>query len=374
MKKIIAIAITSLLLSCSGNGYKISGEIKNLPDGTKVFLEKQDKSNPSGIKAVDTVKVEKGKFTFQGEAKEPEIHSIRFENIQGGFPIIVENGNIKVEVNKDSINKAKISGSFNNDELGKYNVEMLKIQKRMISFQETNNAIMQTANEKSYTVTINRLRKEYSKFQDEFTEGSYKYIEANPKSFISVLLIEGMFGAPEPKYDKIKKYYDSLDASVKETKPGKTIKTNLENSNKTSVGQVAPEFSAKNPEGKVVSLKESLGKITIVDFWASWCAPCRKENPNVVALYNEFHPKGLNIIGVSLDRDGEAAKWKEAIAKDNLTWTHVSNLKFWEDPIAIQYNVKSIPATFLLDASGKIIAKDLRGEELKAKVAELLKS
>jgi peroxiredoxin len=133
---------------------------------------------------------------------------------------------------------------------------------------------------------------------------------------------------------------------------------------------MAPEFSAPNVDGKMVSLKESLGKITIVDFWASWCKPCRAENPNVVALYNEFHAKGLNIIGVSLDRD--AAAWKEAITADGLTWTEVSNLKFWQNPIAQKYNVKSIPATFLLDANGKIIAKDLSGEALKSKVASLL--
>ena len=120
----------------------------------------------------------------------------------------------------------------------------------------------------------------------------------------------------------------------------------------------------------MVSLKESLGKVTIVDFWASWCGPCRAENPNVVALYNEFHSKGLNIVGVSLDKD--AAKWKDAIAKDKLTWTHVSNLKFWDEPIAIQYEVQSIPATFILDASGKVVARDLRGEELRAKIASLL--
>ncbi|QKJ65191.1 TlpA family protein disulfide reductase [Flavobacterium sp. M31R6] len=119
-----------------------------------------------------------------------------------------------------------------------------------------------------------------------------------------------------------------------------------------------------------MSLKESLGKVTIVDFWASWCGPCRKENPNVVAIYAELHSKGLNIIGVSLDED--PAKWKEAIAKDKLVWTQVSNLKGWEDPIAKQYKVESIPATFILDKSGNVVAQDLRGDELKAKIIELL--
>ena len=120
----------------------------------------------------------------------------------------------------------------------------------------------------------------------------------------------------------------------------------------------------------MVSLKESLGKVTIVDFWASWCGPCRQENPNVVAIYNDLHAKGLNIIGVSLDKD--ASKWKEAIAKDKLTWTHVSNLKFWDEPIAKLYHVEAIPATFILDAAGNVVAKDLRGDALRAKIVELL--
>lgn len=110
--------------------------------------------------------------------------------------------------------------------------------------------------------------------------------------------------------------------------------------------------------------------MTIVDFWASWCAPCRAENPNVVAIYKEFHSKGLNIVGVSLDRD--AAKWKEAIAKDKLFWIQVSHLKFWDEPIAAQYGVQEIPSTFILDATGKVVAQNLRGEELRAKILELL--
>jgi len=179
-----------------------------------------------------------------------------------------------------------------------------------------------------------------------------------------------MFNNPKIEIEKIRKNYNALDQSLKNTKTGKTIKTKIDNYKSLEVGNPAPEFSAPNPEGKMLTLKESLGKITIIDFWASWCGPCRKDNPDVVALYNEFHSKGLNIIGVSLDKDD--AKWKEAIAKDGLVWNHVSNLKFWQDPIAELYNIKSIPATFIVDENGKIIARDLRGEQLRAKIASLL--
>jgi len=119
-----------------------------------------------------------------------------------------------------------------------------------------------------------------------------------------------------------------------------------------------------------VSLKQSMGKVTLIDFWASWCMPCRKENPKVVALYNEFHNKGFNIISVSLDSDAE--DWKAAIAKDGLTWTQVSNLKEMEDPIVKRYGVTLIPTTFLLDESGKVVGIDLSQEEMKRKIQELL--
>jgi thiol-disulfide isomerase/thioredoxin len=119
-------------------------------------------------------------------------------------------------------------------------------------------------------------------------------------------------------------------------------------------------------------LKESLGKVTVIDFWASWCRPCRAENPRVVALYNRFHSKGLNIIGVSLDEDVD--RWKEAIAKDQLTWTHVSNLEGWKEPIARLYEVEQIPCTFLLDSSGKVVAKDLMGAQLEKKIQSLLEA
>jgi peroxiredoxin len=236
-------------------------------------------------------------------------------------------------------------------------------------------AKMKAAQEAKDTITINKLMKEYQVLQKAGMDFYVKFAESNPKALISALIVDSMLNDPSVDLVRAKKIFASFSPELKKYKPGKSIQSKLDKIAKpiaaaAEVGTIAPDFSAPNPEGKSISLKESLGKVTIIDFWASWCNPCRAENPNVVALYNEFHSKGLNIIGVSLDKD--AKKWKEAIAKDKLTWNQVSNLKDFEDPIAVTYGINAIPSTFILDAKGTIVAKDLRGAELKAKVAALL--
>jgi len=379
MKKILLfVSAAALFVSCSKTGdneYIITGTLAGA-DGKTVILEAQDKDIPGKFTALDTVKIENGKFEIKGIALEPAIHTLKIESKDGLIDFILEEGEINISVDKDTIAKSKVSGTYNNEELSKFK-EDLKIiqkgvQKKSLAFQQDNTQKMQQARQSNDTVVINQLLKEYRKIQQPLNNKYTSYAESNPKSFLSVLIAESLFNFPNVDLAKIRKIYNGLTSELKNTKPGKSVKEKLDNVDAVEIGKVAPDFTAPNPEGKNVSLKQSLGKVTIVDFWASWCAPCRQENPNVVALYNEFHDKGLNIVGVSLDQPDGAAKWKDAIAADKLAWTHVSNLKFWEDPIAKKYNVKSIPATFILDASGKIVAKDLRGEELKAKVKELL--
>ncbi len=371
MKKLLFIAgILLFTVSCNqlkDNEFLIKGKIDGIADGKKVFIELPTET---GSTFKDTGVVNKGTFELKGTVEGMELAFIRVEEQEFNLPIILENGEIKAIINKDSIEKSSITGTKNNDIFQKFNDDTKVISDKVTKFQKDNSQKMMIAQRSKDTVTINALRKQYIAYQEEMNVFSKKFIKENPDAYLSVLLLENFLMRKYLETSEITTLYDKLADDVKKTKSGERIKTSLDAIKTVVIGKPAPLFSGPSPDGKTVSLKEVMGKVTIIDFWASWCAPCRAENPNVVALYNEFHSKGLNIIGVSLDKD--AAKWKEAIAKDGLVWSHVSNLKFWEDPIAKQYNIQSIPATYILDAKGVIVAKDLRGDELKAKVQELL--
>lgn len=385
MKKILMLlAVITVIISCNKAGeneYIISGTVKGIADGKTVVLEKQDEMGQ--FIPMDTVKVKDGKFVMKGSSKEPEIMLIQVEAIQGKVPFVLENGDIKIVVDKDSLQKSKFSGTFNNDVFSKFNDDLTKfqkeLQKKLMAFQNANMAKMKAAQEAKDTIVINKLMKEYQGMQKEGMDFYVKFAEGNPKALLSALIVDSMLNDPAVDLVRVKKIYASFSPELKKYKSGKSIQTKLDKIGKpvtvaaaANLGSVAPDFAAPNPEGKSISLKQSLGKVTIVDFWASWCKPCRVENPNVVALYAKYHAKGLNILSVSLDK--EASAWKAAIAKDKLTWNHVSNLKEFEDPIALQYGINAIPTIYVLDAKGVIIAKDIRGEELNAKIASLLGS
>ena len=378
------LTVITVLISCNkagDNEYIISGTVKGIADGKTVILEKQD--NMGQVVPLDTVKVKDGKFTMTGSAKEPEIMLLQVETTQGKVPFVLENGDIKIIIDKDSLQKAKFSGTYNNDVFTKFNDDLTKFQKefqkKLTSFQNANMAKMNAAQEAKDTITINKLMKEYQGIQKEGMEFYVKFAEGNPKALLSALIVDSMLNDPAVDLVRVKKIFAGFSPELKKYKPGKSIQSKLDKIAKpvsvapaANVGSVAPDFTGPNPEGKSISLKQSLGKVTLVDFWASWCKPCRAENPNIVALYAKYHAKGLNILSVSLDK--EASAWKAAIAKDKLTWNHVSNLKEFEDPIALQYGINAIPSIYILDAKGVIIAKDLRGEELNAKIASLLGS
>lgn len=231
MKKIILfLTATALLTSCSKDKYTISGTATGFENGKTVILETQDEKG-MGLIAVDTVKIENGKFKIKGKAIEPSFHLLQIEGAQGKIPFILENGDIKIVVNKDTIQKSKVSGSYSNDEYVKFNEEITKIQKPLMDFQTANMQKMQMAQQTKDTATINGLMKEYTKIQTGVSATSKAkytdYASNHPKSFISILIIQGMSNDPAVDTKKLETMYNSLEETLKNSKPGKAVKTKL---------------------------------------------------------------------------------------------------------------------------------------------------
>jgi hypothetical protein len=234
MKKILLLLTAStVLFSCSKvgeNEYLITGNAKGIADGQTIILEKQDE-NGMGFIPLDTVKVENGKFEMKGKTTEPEFRLLNVQGKEGKVPLILENGEINVVVDKDSLHKSKISGTYSNDEFSKFNIEIIKnqkeSQKKMMAFQTANMQQMEAAQKNKDTAAIAQLMKQYQAIQKEGTAFYITYAETHPKSFISVLILQGMLNAPDTDVKKAEKMYNSLDASLKNTKPGKAIKAKL---------------------------------------------------------------------------------------------------------------------------------------------------
>jgi peroxiredoxin len=371
MKNSIIILLTGIVMfSCSTTpeGFTLNGNLRGeVPDGTQVFLKKiGDNNQPI---EVDTAITANGDFTFTGKSDIPELHYLFVEQLPGYTAIILENGEIQFNAQRDSMGFADISGTFQNDTFADYMEQSRKISMQAQSIQKD----MQAASGEAALA----LQDEMKELQEEYKTFELDYVKTHPKALISALVLDRAVATKAVGLDEVEEIYNTLSEEIKNSKPGKQIIEGIEKlkaseaaGKNSSIGAVAPDFSGPSPDGTELALKDVMGKVTLIDFWAGWCRPCRAENPNIVAVYNKYHDKGLNVLGVSLDRTEEA--WKKAIAEDGLVWNHISNIAYFDDQIAKLYNVDAIPAAFLLDENGVIVAKNLRGAELEAKVAELL--
>lgn len=370
MRQILTLLLTvSLaLFSCQDdkNTYKLEGEAVGFADGAQIFVNTFENKQPV---VIDTLVVKDGKFSGTYPKTEAvNLNFLRTDQNNGSAIYFPENENMKVTIYKDSMQASKFEGGKQNKAYSEYMAKMTEFNNRKKSSMEE----YQIAQQKNDTATTFRIQAEGMNMMEEESKFKKEFLAKNDKSLFSIMLLSEMVAREEMTPGEAKAYIQDLSPELNATDMTQELKARLDTMGKAEMGSKAPDFSAPSPDGKEIALSDVLGKYTIIDFWASWCKPCRIENPNVVKVYQKYHDKGLNIISVSLDKAEQKDKWLQAIKDDNMDWYHVSNLQFWNDPIAQQYSIRSIPATFLLDENGVIIDKNLRGAALEAKIGTLL--
>jgi len=358
-----------ILVSCqeSQEGYVLKGNAFGFDDDTAIVVFTMDENNQS--KALDTLLVKNQKFEASySNTEDTEMRYLKVGNTGLNVIYFTENQDLTAQLYADSLSSSKIIGGAQNEIYYTYLSKIVDFSNQKqdlgIAYKE--------ANSKQDLETMNNLRTQNILLQNNEKEFKVNYLAENKNSLFGVILMNELFTSKSISALEAQDIIDGLSPKLKQHAFVKRLEKDLVKAKKSSIGSKAPNFEAPTPNGDSMSLEDALGTYTIIDFWASWCKPCRMENPNVVRVYNKYHDKGLNIISVSLDRQGQKERWLKAINDDNMDWFHVSNLQFWQDPIAREYNVSSIPATFLLDENGVIIDKNLRGPALEAKIASLL--
>jgi len=373
MKKIsiFFLAVTLLLAGCQeeSEGFFLSGNITGVEDGKKVYVSEYN-SKTNSTSPLDTAVIENGKFKLDmAEQDLPKLSFLKIEGVNGNVIFISENQKINFNINKDSLRNARISGGKENKALSEYLNHLNELTRKMGNMQQE----MRQAMTSGDTAKFASLRETQLEFRDNDANFKKELFNRNKDSYLAVMLLTDMLKMKTLSNSEVREMYSEVSDRIKETPMAKNLEEVLEQNKAIEVGSKAPEFSGPTPDGESLALSNNLGKVTIVDFWAAWCKPCRVENPNLVRTYNKYKDQGLSIISVSLDRPGQKDRWIQAIEEDKLEqWNHVSNLQFWNDPIAKKYKISAIPATFILDENGVIVAKNLRGDALENKIGELI--
>ncbi|MBS1782326.1 MAG: AhpC/TSA family protein [Bacteroidetes bacterium] len=369
------LSLVLIVSACSNkeNKFTITAQIDNMPSQS-ITLEEMGINDVVVIDSAHSD--EKGKVELHGTATEPGLYKLHFSEGQFILLSLDKGGQVQIKADWNNLPEYKVNGSAPSAALAQF----IKMVREHLRDYNTISVVIDSFVARGNDSMVKVATKDRSTMNADFTQYIEHYADTTqylPNALFAVQMlnpaVEGEFlktflGNVTGRFPNSKLAKDFV------TKANKMLATPAQEAQTSSgvqIGAMAPEISLPDVNGKTIKLSSLRGKYVLVDFWASWCGPCRGENPNVVAAYHKFKDKNFAILGVSLDSDKD--KWQTAVKKDNLTWTHISDLKGWESIAARDYSVESIPSNFLIDPSGKIIARNLRGEELQNKLASTLK-
>jgi len=354
---ILALLLPVATLAQADKGFTIKGNIAGLKDSTLVFL-----ASANGIPVSQTY-VTNGTFQLTGNVESDDVYQLNFIGYPDAYEIFMSNDAINITGKAATILALNISGNGAATDYQLYQKRFNPLKDKLNSNVTLANQTQDTRKRDSLVAVVNKTVAAIQNQVDLFI----KEKPGSPVSAFILYITQQLNNDPSV----LEQRFNLLTDKAKNNTYGKQLSEVIQANSFGSIGSSAPDFTQNDETGKPVSLSSFKGKYVLIDFWASWCGPCRRENPNVVAAFNAYKNKNFTILGVSLDQDRQ--KWLDAVKADNLNWTQVSDLAYWNNAVAKKYKVNSIPQNYLIDPNGKIIAKNLRGEELHKILAQTLK-